>query len=311
MERATEQKIVLVTQKTRLEQMVFRYNNPSQAKFYIESHGGDFSDYQAEHDTYKASVQKTVAFLETYARLQILDREHVPNFLFGANDLVIVLGRDGLVANVLKYLTTQKLIGVNPDAVRWDGQLLPFCPEDLPKIVPEVCRGRRQVKSVTLACAELNDGQLLCGVNDLFLGQRTHTSARYELHLNGRHEVQSSSGIIFSTGLGSTGWLRSIIAGAAGIDRFCGIDQTPVLPSDFGWGSEYLYFTVREPFPSRSTGADIVFGRIEKEAPMQVTSLMPENGVIFSDGVEQDCLDFNAGTEAVIGIADRKGNLVV
>ncbi|MDE5564704.1 MAG: sugar kinase [Oscillospiraceae bacterium] len=311
MERTTEQKIILVTQKTHLEQMVFRYNNPSQAKFYIESHGGDFSDYQAEHDTYQAAVQKATAFLETYARLQILDREHVPNFLFGANDLVIVLGRDGLVANVLKYLTTQRLIGVNPDAARWDGQLLPFRPEDLPKIVPEVCHGRRSVRSVTLACATLNDGQTLCGVNDLFLGQRTHTSARYELHLNGRREVQSSSGIIFSTGLGSTGWLRSILAGAAGIDHFCGIDRTPVLPSDFGWGSDYLYFTVREPFPSRSTGASIVFGKIEKGTPMQITSLMPENGIIFSDGIEQDCLDFNAGAKAVIGIADRKGNLVI
>lgn len=308
MERTTEQKIVLVTQKTRLEQMIFRYNNPSQAKFYIESHGGDFSDYQTEHDTYKTSVQKVISFLETYARLQILDREHVPNFLFGANDLVVVVGRDGLVANVLKYLTTQPLIGVNPDAARWDGQLLPFCPEDLPKIVPEVCR--RQVKAVTIACATLNDGQCLYGVNDLFLGQRTHLSARYELNLNGRREVQSSSGIIFSTGLGSTGWLRGILAGAAGIGRFCGTMDMPVLPSDFGWDSDYLYFTVREPFPSRSTGTSIVFGTIGKE-PMRVTSLMPENGIIFSDGVEQDCLDFNAGTTATISIADRKGNLVI
>ena len=33
---------------------------------------------------------------------------------------------------------------------------------------------------------------------------------------------------------------------------------------------------------------------------------MAENGVIFSDGIEKDFLEFNSGTQAVIGIAERK-----
>lgn len=311
MERTTENKVVLITQPTRLEQMIRRYNNESQAQFYIESHGGDFGDYRAEHVTYKAAVRTAVGFLETYARLQILDRAHVPNYLFGPKDLVIAIGRDGLVANTLKYLTTQQLIGVNPDPQRWDGVLLPFRAEDLPKLLPEAAAGRRPVRSVTLAEAALSDGQVLCGVNDLFLGQRTHMSARYEIALGGRSEVQSSSGIIFSTGLGSTGWLRSIIAGAAGIGRYCGIGQAPSLPEDFTCSSDYLFFTVREPYPSRSTGAGIVFGRIDRDSPMQITSLMPENGVIFSDGVEEDALEFNSGASAQIRVAQRQGMLVI
>ena len=307
----TDNKIILVTQQSRLEQMIRRYNNAGQAKFFIESHGGDFSDYQAEHDTYKAAVQTAVDFLEGYARLQVLDRSHVPNYLFGKNDLVIAIGRDGLVANVLKYLDGQRLVGVNPDPQRWDGVLLPFRAGDLPKLVPEAFAGKRPVKSVTLAEAVLGDGQVLCGVNDLFLGQRTHTSARYTLSIGGREEVQSSSGIIVSTGLGATGWLRSILAGAAGIGRACGIGQKPELPQGFDCGAHYLYFTVREPYPSRSTGAEIVFGQIRADAPMLVTSLMPQNGVIFSDGVEEDALEFNSGATARIGVAERRGMLVV
>lgn len=311
MDRKTEQKVILVTQKTRLERLIYRYNTQSQAQFYIEHHGGDYSDYLAEHEAYQAAVQTAVSFLETYCHFQIVDKEHIPGYLFGAEDVVIAIGRDGLVANVLKYLTTQRLIGVNPDPRRWDGILLPFTAQDLPQVIPEVIKGRRQVRAVTLAQASLSDGQTLCGVNDLFLGQKTHTSALYELQLDEKKEMQSSSGIIFSTGLGATGWLRSVLAGAAGIDRFCGIRTAPAIPEGFGWDAEYLYFTVREPYPSRSTGTGIVFGKIEKHAPMQITSLMPENGVIFSDGIEQDCLEFNAGTTAVVGIADRKGNLVV
>ena len=38
---------------------------------------------------------------------------------------------------------------------------------------------------------------------------------------------------------------------------------------------------------------------------------MPENGVIFSDGIESDYLAFNAGMQATIGVAERAGRLVV
>ena len=61
MERATENKIVLVTQKTRLENLIYRYNTESQARFYLEHHGGDFGDYKREHDTYYAAVNGAVA----------------------------------------------------------------------------------------------------------------------------------------------------------------------------------------------------------------------------------------------------------
>ncbi len=39
-------------------------------------------------------------------------------------------------------------------------------------------------------------------------------------------------------------------------------------------------------------------------------SLMPENGVIFSDGIESDFLEFTSGITATISVADRVGHLV-
>ncbi|MFK4342234.1 hypothetical protein ABH894_002387 [Paenibacillus sp. RC62] len=77
------------------------------------------------------------------------------------------------------------------------------------------------------------------------------------------------------------------------------------------WSSPSLYFTVREPFPSRTTAADLVFGQVEAEKPLRIASQMPEHGVIFSDGVESDFLEFNAGIEATIGPAEKKRHLVV
>jgi hypothetical protein len=55
----------------------------------------------------------------------------------------------------------------------------------------------------------------------------------------------------------------------------------------------------------------MVFGKIDNRNIFKVESLMPENGVIFSDGIESDYLQFNSGTEAIISIADHKGLLVV
>src|SRR5262249_16332928 len=153
------------------------------------------------------------SILGELGRVQRLERRYLANFVFGAADNIVVLGQDGLVANTLKYLDGQHVVGVNPDPARWDGVLLPFSVDDLAKIMPEVVARKRSIKTVTMAKATLNTGQALYAVNDLFIGQRSHVSARYRITVGGREEQQSSSGIIVSTGLGSTGWLRSIYAG--------------------------------------------------------------------------------------------------
>ena len=307
----SNQKIILITQRTRLEDLIRRYNTFGQAEFIISHNGGDFADYRLEHEIYQGAMHTALSALQTFGRVQVLDRDLVPNYLFGKQDIVVALGRDGLVANVLKYLQDgQQLIGVNPDPKRWDGQLLPFLPEDLGKILPEVIRGYRNAQSITLAQATLNDGQVLRAVNDLFVGRQTHASARYEISQGGARESQSSSGVIVSTGLGATGWLKSILAGASGIARVFGVPD-PIGPAhSFDRSAPELYYTVREPYPSASTGADMVFGRITARSPLQIVSNMPKNGVIFSDGMEQDFLQFNSGSIVTIGIADQKGYLV-
>lgn len=228
-----------------------------------------------------------------------------------AHDAVVVLGQDGLVANTLKYLDGQKLLGVNPDRERWDGVLLPFDVEDLKLIMWDVFHAKRRISEVTMAQASLKDGQILYGVNDIFIGRRSHVSSRYQISHGKKSENQSSSGIIISTGLGSSGWLKSILAGASEIAGFFGNKKGLPDTVQTSWDSEHLYFTVREPFPSKNTGADIVFGKITSSTPLTVISQMPENGIIFSDGMEQDCLEFTSGMEAVVSIADKKGQLII
>ncbi len=312
MARLTENKIILVKRKTRLEDLIARYNTIAQAKFYIEHLGCDFSDYLAEDERYKKAISEAFSELEALGRVQVVDREYIPNFIFGDHDIVVVVGQDGLVANTLKYLTSQLLIGVNPDPSRWDGILLPFKVSDLKLVMQDVFKRKRPVKEVSIAQAVLNDRQVIYAVNDLFIGQKTHVSSRYHIQLGDRHEYQSSSGIIVSTGLGSTGWFKSIITGAANIAKGISTEKIKV-PKDkkLEWNTNFLYFSVREPFPSRTSKAELVFGKVTKSSPLKILSQMPENGVIFSDGIESDYLEFNSGIEATIKIAEKKGHLVV
>lgn len=306
-----ERKVVLVTRRTRLEELLARHHTAAQAKFYVEHLGGDFGDYQREHEAYLGARRATVEALEAHGRYQVIERAFLPNFLFAPQDLVLALGQDGVVANTMKYLDGQPLVGLNPDPARYDGILLPFRPRDLPLLLPELLADRRAFKDVTMAKATLTDRQVLYAVNDLFIGPKSHTSARYEIRHGKRAETQSSSGVIVSTGLGSTAWMRSIVTGSTAIagallHRKSEFDYRPL-----AWDADYLQFAVREPFPSKTSQVKLAFGEIKAREALTLRSLMPENGVIFSDGIEADYLEFNSGTEAKITVAERRGRLVV
>lgn len=299
-------RFVLIMRKTRLQELIERFNTWPQAKFYLEHNNVEVNDYLQEHDHYQKQLVQAESILKSLGRFQLLERSLLPSYQFSQRDIVIVIGQDGLVANTLKYLNGQPVIAINPDPARWDGKLLPFEIGQLHDVVLSTLQDKMPSKSVTFAQATTNDGQSLLAVNDLFIGPKSHTSACYIMKWNGEQEFQSSSGIIVSTGLGSTGWFQSILAGAKAI---MGTNDHP-LTKGFAWGDRLLQFTVREPFPSNTTGVKLVFGTIDEQLPLQLESLMPENGVIFSDGIEDDFIRFNAGCIASIGIAKTQGQLI-
>lgn len=311
MDPSADRKLVLVTRRTRLEDLIAKYHTLAQAKFYVEHLGADFSDYEREHEAYMLARAQATQALELWPRRQVIDRGFLTNFLFARGDIVLALGQDGVVANTMKYLDGQPLIGVNPDPRRYDGVLLPFRAADLPALLPEVAADRRPVRTVTMAKAALSDGQALYAVNDLFIGPKSHTSLLYEIEVGERKEVQSSSGVIVSTGLGSTAWMKSIVTGSLAISEAFGVTAKPPPYRPEPWNTDGLRFAVREPFPSQTSQTTLIAGRIAGRERLILRSRMPEGGVIFSDGIEADRIDFNSGSVATIGIAEREGRLVV
>jgi hypothetical protein len=184
--------------------------------------------------------------------------------------------------------------------------LVPLQSADVPFVFQIVTR---DFQAITLAEARLSDGQRLLGFNDLFIGARSHVSARYRLEAGGKREAQSSSGVLVSTGAGSTGWLSSVFNMAAGLAAFTG--GTAGAPPRLTWEDPRLVYVVREPYASRHSQATMVAGVLQAGQRLTVESLMPSGGVIFSDGVEADALAFNSGVVATIGAAAQRTRLVV
>ncbi len=309
-------KIIIITKKTWLEELIEKFNTKSQAKFYIEHMGGSFEDYEDAHKKYYESLKKIKKLIPLEFKYQIIEKSFLPNFLFGPNNLIVTVGQDGLVINTAKYLDNQLIVAVNPDPSRFDGIMIPFTVEELPAALKKVVAVEHKVIQITMAQAKLNNGQILYGVNDLFVGHKSHGSARYTINHNDNIEKHSSSGIIISTGAGSTAWFKSIITGAVGIvNKFRKYSTYIDPPTEdeyrFPWDASYIYYSVREPFVSKISSANLVFGQIYSGEKLIIESNMPENGVIFSDGIQEDFLEFNSGTVAEIGVADKKGNLVI
>lgn len=317
---------IIIKNKTRLELLTERFNTRAQASFYIQRSGGNYADYEQEHELFHHSLNTLQTQLSKLIKYKIVERTFVPSFLFSDKHIIVVIGQDGLVANTAKYANGVPIVAVNPDKQRYDGILLPFTPHDFIIAVEAVMSNQYPSKIVNFAEARLNDGQRLLAFNDLFIGAATHVSARYRISYQQKTEEHSSSGLIVSTPAGATGWLSSVFNMAFGISNFASTltqkqpnksirnqhpdNETNKKPAPPQLSNEQLLFAVREPFKSVRTQTEISAGIVTRQNPLTLESLMPANGVIFSDGIEADFLTFNSGAIATIGLAKETATLV-
>lgn len=295
-------RIILVTRKTPLELLLEHHGTFAQARFYLESRSQDILGYQKAHERFEAALACVLGVIPPEQRRVRLDRSELDRFLFAPGDVIVIVGQDGLVPNVAKYLRGQLAIGVNPDADRYDGILCPHAPDAVAEMLDWVERRNGQgyqIERRIMAVAEREDGQRLLALNEVFVGHRSHQSARYRIRVGDREERQSSSGVICATGTGSTGWTRSIVE-----QRRLDISLPDPEQPRLAW-------FVREPFPSVYTGTELDFGFVESGRQLAIYSEMGEGGVVFADGIEADNIEFLDGHTVYIGVARDTLNLVV
>lgn len=291
-------RIVLVTRATELEALLARHGTREQARFFLETRGQTIAEVEARHRRFEAAWRRVQQAIPLKWRRTRVDRADLCRFVFEPGDLIVAVGQDGLVANVAKYLDGQPVVGVNPDPARYEGVLVPWTPEAAADLLPAAAGARLRLEERTMVEAVVDDGQRLLALNELFIGHRTHQSARYLLRLACHEERQSSSGIIVSTGTGATGWARSVRR-----SRVTDVE----LPAP---GDRRLAVFVREAWPSVATGASLTDGELVEGDALDVVSEMNEDGVLFGDGIEADRIELRYGMRATVRVARERLRLV-
>lgn len=287
---------VFVTRETDFELLIARHATRDQARFFLETRGQALTEVETTHQRFADTLRAARASVPAEWRQTLLRRADFNRFVFGPEDVIIAVGQDGLVANIAKYLSGQPVLGVNAAPDLYDGVLVQLKVEQLAKLLPESIHGDVALQNRTMVEAVLDGGERLRALNEIFVGHRSHQSARYQISVKDRQENQSSSGLIIASGTGATGWARSIMQSMQLI--------IPLEPEE-----RAIAYFVREPFPSISTGTDIRAGKLVQD-PLTITSRMNDGGTIFADGIEQDHLRFDWGRTLKVGPSAQSLTLV-
>lgn len=291
-------RVVLVSRQTEYDGLLAAHGTRGQAEFFLRTREQRLEPLEDRHIRQLSAIDGAKRAIPRDWSLAQVEREDLDRFLFMPNDIVVAIGQDGLVANLAKYVDEQIVIGVTPEPDRAEGILTPLAVDALPDLLLDVARGHSTIERRAMVEARLGDAQTLRALNELFIGHRSHQSARYIVRYDGVEEYQSSSGLIVATGTGLTGWAKSILTAT---------HRTVA----FDCEEEKALFLAREPWPSNVSGCTLTAGQIDAQTSLSMFSRMDEGGVIFADGIEKDFLRFDWGLEANITISDRALNLAV
>jgi NAD kinase len=291
---------VLVHRRTELDELLERHATRAQAAFFLATRGRHIEDLEARHQAVTAAIAMVSSAIPADWRRGSIERADLPQFSFEPGDVVVAVGQDGLVANLAKYLDSQIVIGINPEPARNPGVLVPHPAEAAAALFAAASGPRADERAERLSMVEAvtDDGQRLTALNEIYVGQPSHQTARYTLTLpGGRAERQASSGLIVSTGTGATGWCRS-----AWLER----RSTLALPAP---AQHQLAWFVREAWPSPVTGTSCTEGGLAAGESLAV-AVESDRLVMFGDGIEADAVTLAWGQQAQVHLAAQALHLL-
>ncbi|MFI9293484.1 hypothetical protein [Streptomyces gardneri] len=318
---------VLVHRTTEYEELLARHGTHGQAAFFLSARGRSVEEVRERHERVHRALAEVAGAVPLSWRQTRVERADLDRFLFGPEDVVVVVGQDGLVANAAKYLSGQPVIGIDADPGRNAGVLVRHRAAQARRLLPYAAEAGAAVDELTMVEAVTDDAQRLLALNEIYVGPPGHQTARYTLGFDGpkvppkpkpkpkpdpkptkerKHgqepeqqesEPQASSGVLVGTGTGATGWLRSLWEQRSSA-------LTLPAPAD-----ARLAWFVREAWPSPTTGTSRVEGLLDAGQGLRLT-VESDRLVAFGDGVESDALHLTWGQTVRLAAADARLRLV-
>ncbi|NBM15702.1 NAD(+)/NADH kinase [Streptomyces sp. GC420] len=283
---------VLVHRATEYEELLARHGTHGQAEFFLASRGQSIKEVAERHHRTRRALAEVAAAVPLQWRRTRLERADLDRFLFAPEDVVVVVGQDGLVANTAKYLDGQPVVGIDTDPGRNPGVLVRHHAEDARRLLRAATSRGAVAEELTMVEAVTDDGQRLLALNEIYFGRAGHQTARYRLRPGdgAPGEPQASSGVLVGTGTGCTGWLRSLWqqrGSAMALPR----------PAD-----PRLVWFVREAWASPATGTSLVEGLLTGADRLRLV-VESDRLVAFGDGMETDAVELTWGQTVELGVA--------
>lgn len=198
-------------------------------------------------------------------------------------DLIIAVGGDGTGIKALHFVKNTPFLLMNADISASEGALAQcnrFNFEEKLKLFKE---GKYGIEEWTRLKTTVDGKELPPAVNEVFVGAKvSYLTSRY--FING--EEHKSSGLIVSTGTGSTAWYSS-----------CGGKPFPK-------NAKYGKFIVREPYQGTLKKSKLLDG----QTPVSVRSKMFD-GIVAIDAIQEFKVDRGASIE--IDVSGSPARMVV
>lgn len=147
-------------------------------------------------------------------------------------DLIISIGGDGTALSASHFIENKPLLAVNSSPETSIGALTTITIDQLEKKLEEIKKNNQRTELLERIEVQINDKPIEhLALNEVFIAsEKAYYISKYKILFKNKEEIQRSSGLIFSTGTGSTAWFKS----AGG--------------SPFSPQSKFIKMIVREPY---------------------------------------------------------------
>ena len=200
-------------------------------------------------------------------------------------DLVISIGGDGTALSASHNIEDKPLLAVNSNPGKSEGALTTLDISQLDEKLEELKSGKINGEKLERIEVYVNDKRIpMLALNEVFVGnEKAYLMSKYKLKFNDGIEEQRSSGIIFSTGTGSSAWFKS----AGGVP--------------FSAQSKYIKMIVREPYLRSLKKFSMVHETIREKDEVEVELL--DDSILVIDSIRE--FKLKKGDKAKVKISDK------
>ena len=195
-----------------------------------------------------------------------LNSEHIKD-----KNLIISIGGDGTFLSASHFITNQLILGVNLNHNTSEGALTSVKLHKLERKLKNIFNKKYKIKTYQREKVIIHQKQKCIktehALNETYIGNKNpHHPSNYIIKYRKKQEHQRSSGVLITTGTGSTAWYKAMKG------------------KPYKRNKQELRFKIRELYTGRIYKQKMKKGRIKKQDKIEIISKM-NHGILAIDSI--------------------------